>query len=1107
MAKRSTKGKATKPASKPRQTGGKPARAIGDGSLPLADTRHPGATRKNNPPAAIAAEGTVRVLPKAEYAYNPHLPPVLRFDQHGARDGGPDALPELIEAAGKRPLTPDEQRLLAEALRQHEPWLEWAGKRERPSFAVDPVALHIHERISAQAILKVAARQDVTKSLFADPEHEYHEAVQFYKHDIDWSNRLILGDSLQVMSSLARREDLAGKVQMIYMDPPYGIKFASNFQPEVGKRDVKDKQEDLTREPEMVRAYRDTWHLGIHSYLSYLRDRLVVAKELLADTGSIFVQISDENLHRVRSVMDEVFGSDGAVGVVAFLKTGGLAQSFLPMTFDYLLWYARDITKIKARSVFLPKQAGADSDYQWLALLTGEHRRMTSEEKADEASWSSEGRAFQTTALESANPTFDFEAFGRAFVQRWKSNHAGLTRLGRAERLFEATNKLRYVRYVEDFPALPVTNMWADTGSSGYRDPNIYVVQTVTKVIERCMLMTTDPGDLVLDPTCGSGTTAYVAEQWGRRWITTDTSRVAIAIARQRLLTAKFETYKTKGTRPDRDGRPVPDPASGFHYKTVPHITLKSIAQNVALDPIFERHEPLLNAALDASNKALQKVTDQIRRTLCERLAAHAAETRVGDLTDADYRRALLPGTTHQMVAEAFDAKFRSAGKKALTPKQVRAISDRIPTRAEVGPSSVPEKGPHAGIGWEHWQVPFDTSADWPKPLQEAVAAYRAAWRAKMDEVNACIQASAEQEELVDQPEPVRGVTRVSGPFTVESVQPPEMTLGDVTDRSDDVGFGSGFGGTPEELATFHADGEPVRGVRMVEPKGDLEVANVGAYLDQMFRFIKADGVRFLNNKQMAWSRLEPLFESASAAAAMGFHAEGRWVEVGQTDPDEDGRANVAVTFGPQYGPVTGAVVVELLRNAHRRGYDHVVIAGFNFDGTAQAEADNQGNPKVKIHLAHIRPDINPGMEGLLKETPKAGSGQLFTVFGQPRVTVRKSTREEGLYEVEMEGVDIYDPARDEIRSTGAGKVAAWFLDGDYDGQTFCVTQAFFPDRSAWEKLQKALNGKDGPIDGERFEAFSGTTSLPFPLGKRRCVAVKVIDPRGNEVMAVEKLP
>jgi adenine-specific DNA-methyltransferase len=273
-----------------------------------------------------------------------------------------------------------------------------------------------------------------------------------------------------------------------------------------------------------------------------------------------------------------------------------------------------------------------------------------------------------------------------------------------------------------------------------------------------------------------------------------------------------------------------------------------------------------------------------------------------------------------------------------------------------------------------------------------------------------------------------------------------------------------------------------------------------------MFRYIRADGVRFLNNRQMRWTRLEPLFESGTSSP---FHAEGRWTAVGEEDrePDGEGRCNVAVLFGPQYGPVTGPMVVEALREAHIRGYEHVVIAGFNFDGAAQTAFDNQAHPKVKIHLAHIRPDINPGMNGLLKESPQPGGGQLFTVFGQPRIAVHRSTREPGLYEVEMEGVDIYDPVKDEIRSSRADKVAAWFLDSDYDGRTFCITQAFFPDRSAWEKLARALNGRDGPIDAERFEAFSGTVSLPFPKGRHGRVAVKVIDPRGNEVMAVEKLP
>ncbi|HEX8877605.1 MAG TPA: site-specific DNA-methyltransferase [Phycisphaerales bacterium] len=1030
--------------------------AAGSDGLPMGDIRHPSAKRRNIPPAKIAAEGTVPVIPKAQYAYNPHLPPVLRFDQHGK----PDALQELLAKARRSPLTDDEARTLAEALRIQEPWLEWTGKREKPGFAVDPVALHIHERISAQAILKVAARQDASKFLFADPEQEYHEAVQFYRHDVDWANRLILGDSLQVMSSLARREDLAGKVQMIYMDPPYGIKFASNFQPEVGKRDVKDKQEDLTREPEMVRAYRDTWHLGIHSYLSYLRDRLVVARELLADTGSIFVQISDENVHRVRALMDEVFGSSNFCGEIAYVKTSGLTKTFLPDQFDILLWYARDIERAKYHPVFFEKSAdqGTATNYGWIELPDGRRRGMTREEK-DTRDLPDGATVYKADNITSSpNPVVPFVYDGRQYGQRWKTNLAGLQRLGQADRLHKAENSLQYVRRIDDFPAIPVTKMWSDTATGNFTDEKLYVVQSGTKAVARCVLMTTDPGDLVLDPTCGSGTTAFVAEQWGRRWITIDTSRVAVAVARQRLLTAKFEQYKTKATRKDSRGLDVPDPSSGFHYKTVPHITLKSIAQNVALDPIFAKHEPLLDAALKRANAELAaalKKDPSLRPKLAGKLAKKEKDEGKRAVTDADRRRWVLPPDNREKgVKYTVDAKFD---------------------------------------GWYHWEMPFDTDTDWPKGLAEAMTAYRAAWRAKMDEVNACIAASAEQEELVDQPEVVRGVTRVSGPFSVEAVQPPEMTLGEAVD------VGPEFGGAPEDINdTFE--------VRMVEATGSLEVANVGAYLDQMIRFLRADGVRFLNNKQMKWTRLEPLYESGKSS---GFHAEGRWVAVGDEDRDPDGSNNVGVVFGPQYGPVTAKMVEELIKPAGRL-YDHLVVAAFNFTAEAQAILNEGGgapHPKLKIHFAHIRPDINPGMNGLLKESVSPGGGQLFTVFGQPRVRVDSRKGDDGTeYAVTMEGVDVYNPVDNSINSTGASKVAAWFLDGDYDGRTFCVTQAFFPDKSAWEKLQKALNGKDGPIDAERFEAFSSTTSLPFPAGKHKCAAVKVIDPRGNEVMSVHRL-
>jgi adenine-specific DNA-methyltransferase len=377
--------------------------------------------------------------------------------------------------------------------------------------------------------------------------------------------------------------------------------------------------------------------------------------------------------------------------------------------------------------------------------------------------------------------------------------------------------------------------------------------------------------------------------------------------------------------------------------------------------------------------------------------------------------------------------------------------------------------------------VAFDTDPDWPKALSDAVSAYRKAWRAKMDEVNACISANAEQEELVDQPEIVKGIVRVSGPFTVEAVQPPEMSLGDAHQVSVPE-----FAGAPEEMETFNVE------VRDVETRADQEAKNVDAFLDQMLRLLKIDGVRFPNTKEMKFSRLEQVIDGSI------MHAEGRWSN-GEADKDPEGKANVGVVFGPQYGPVTALQVEEAIRQASRRGYDHLVIAGFSFDGAAHAVITEAQHPRLKIHAANIRPDVNPGMAGLLKEQP---GSQLFTVFGQPRTRVEGPDKERE-YTVTMEGVDIYNPVDNSITSSRADKVAAWFIDGDYDGRTFCITQAFFPDKSAWEKLSKAL---DGVVDPDRFEALSGTASLPFPAGKHNCVAVKVIDPRGNEVMSVHRL-
>ena len=960
------------------------------------DYRHDTATRTNNPPAGIASHGRVHEQPKQEYAYNPHLPPCLQFDN----SGDADQLPELLAKAQRGKLSADEVQILAEALKNHSPWLEWAGKQEVKSFTVDPVALHIHEHVSAKAIVKTAERENVQRELFADPLLEYWEALQFYQHNVHWRNRLILGDSLIVMNSLAQREDLAGKVQMIYIDPPYGIKFASNFQPTVFQRDVKDKEDDLTREPEQIKAYRDTWTLGVHSYLAYLRDRLIVAKELLTDSGSIFVQISDENVHRVRCVMDEVFGSANFVSLITYRTTTGMSQKSAPLRVnDFLLWYAKDTEKMKFRRLFIKSEVDT-RNFRMIEQENGERRLMTDLERSKPENIDSNWQPFHTVPLHSKGQG---DKASREFIGRkwtipagsWRYSPEGFQRLGNAGRITQEKTVIRAIRYFNDFPLQELTVNWTDTGPELSKS---YAVQTNPKSIQRCLLMTTDPGDLVLDPTCGSGTTAYVAESWGRRWITIDTSRVAVALARQRLLTSTFDYYKLADESEGVTG--------GFVNKTVPHIKLGSIAQNIALDPIFAKHKPILGEKLETLNLALAEITPEVRIKLLAKLAEKERREGRKSITEADRQRWQLP-------------------KRA----------------------------------WQEWEVPFDTDPDWPQALREALTDYRKVFRAKMDEVNNCVAAASDGEELVDQPEVDRKKLRVSGPFTVEAVQPAEASL-----DADSL-----IGGEPEEdLDTFESDGV------------EREPTNAEAYLDQMIRLLR--GLQLADNQELKFAVLEPLEEDI-------LHAEGSW-----EDNDQD--RNVAVVFGPQHGPVTAMQVETCLPIASQRGYDQLVFAGFSFDGMAQAAIQADPHPRVRMHMAHIPPDVMMG--NLLKETPSTG---LFTVTGLPRTAIKAT--ETGEYIVKMEGVDIYNPVENTVSSAGGDKVAAWFLDSDYDGRTFCITQAFFPDKKAWNKIARALKGV---IDPERFEKFSGTESLPFPAGEHQRVAVKVIDPRGNEVMCVHDL-
>jgi adenine-specific DNA-methyltransferase len=458
-----------------------------------------------------------------------------------------------------------------------DPQLVWAGKKEHTSFEVENVALHIHERISTAAIVRAVQREPLQRDLFADPQLPLAQQIEFYQHPMNWANRLILGDSLLVMNSLLERELMAGKVQMIYVDPPYGVKFSSNFQPRIDRRDVKDSDEDLTREPEMIKAYRDTWTLGIHSYLSYLRDRLLLCRELLADSGSIFVQISDENLHHVRELMDEVFGPGNLSSVIQFRKTAFQETRFLPNVCDFLVWYFKE--KGSAKCYQLSQERPDDmieTGFTWLELEDGTAMKAPSRLSEDPPG----SRRFQSSNLTSQGFSSDgstpYDHRGIRYDigpnRHWKTTKLGLDRLATVGRLFPVGRTLTFKRYASDFPYAPFNNMWEDTVRSTFAADKLFVVQTNTKVVERCLLMTTDPGDLVFDPTCGSGTTAYVAEEWGRRWITCDTSRVALALARQRIMTATYPYYRLK--YPDRGV------SGGFDFKTVPHITLRSIAQN-----------------------------------------------------------------------------------------------------------------------------------------------------------------------------------------------------------------------------------------------------------------------------------------------------------------------------------------------------------------------------------------------------------------------------------------------------------------------------------------------------------------------------------------------
>lgn len=959
------------------------------------------------------------------------------------------------EAAPKPLLYPRDAEL--------DPQLVWRGKDEqdREGLNVDAVPLYIQEKIHPQAIIAdlkrrtekaraeaEEAEENFIPDMFADfnglPDEE--AVMEFYEHDAHWSNRMILGDSLLVMASLAEKEAMRGKVQCIYLDPPYGIKFNSNWQPSTKSRDVKDgKVESLTREPEMVRAFRDTWSDGIHSYLSYLRDRLVVARDLLTDSGSIFVQIGDENVHVVRSLMDEVFGAENFVSVIAIWTTSSQTSSFLASTYDYAIWYAKKRENLKFNSITKdkdpadPASGAADYKYYWL----GADRRVSAAASLESQRDVSKLFAPTPTTSQSGSESTRVEISynGRNFKPGpggWKTNGTGFERLIKADRIMSRTNSLRYVRYLLDYPVVPIANLWMDVRWGFDASEKLYVVQTNAEVIKRCILMTTDPGDLVLDPTCGSGTTAYVAEQWGRRWITVDTSRVALALARQRLMSGRFPGYmlqdtpegtakeselsgKAPGAR-DWPRNHKPSIRQGFVLERVPHITLKSIANNAEIDTIWESHQETLEPLLDALNDANQEAWEEweVPRDPADPWPDDAAKE-------------------HTKVLKAVAAE-----KKPDTPlKKLNSLMKRDYTIKT---------------------LPEEPQDDWTDA--KAINLHGEWWaarRARQEEIDASIARNADTEYLVDKPFPVPNRVRVTGPFTVESLSPHRVLP--TEDEADAQ--------TYEDITGEDAPNRTHSARREEEARAETDFITV--VLDNL----KASGVQNTKKgEQLVFTELRPY------AGAPEITAEGRYME-------GDVEKRVAVVVGPEYGTVGFGQVRAAARKAID-AFDTMVICGFAFAPEVSEDRFKNFSP-LTILKANMNNDLH--MADALKNT---GAGNLFVVFGEPQVEV---TEDDGRLSVEIIGIDVFDPTTGDVRSSNVNDIACWFVDTDYNAESFFVRHAYFlGGNTPYDKLKTTLKAE---IDEEAWDSLYSAVSRPFDIPETGKIAVKVINHYGDEVLKV----
>jgi adenine-specific DNA-methyltransferase len=895
-----------------------------------------------------------------------------------------------------------------------DPQLVWRGKDEQDwsDLVVNAPPLYIQEKVHPKVLIDDLLRStrereheagQTTADLFADfngiPKGA--DKTEFYQHDQNWTNRMILGDSLQVMASLAEREGLRGKVQCIYFDPPYGIKFNSNFQWSTTDKSAKSESVDfITREPEQVKAFRDTWRDGIHSYLTYVRDRLTIARDLLSESGSIFVQIGEENAHRIRTLLEEIFGEANFVTEIKFQKTGSSTGKHIQNVSDTIVWFFKNKASGKTRPLKAKLGMGdLSSDITpWLCVDDTGYRKLTKAELSSSFN-RSDLQVFQPGPINSQHHSdtrslplvFNGEQFSPPRGRQWTYEpNVEMKRLGQAGYLLKYGNTLRVRMYASDNDYVSLSNIWTDTQLGGVSAERIYVVQTAEKVVQRCILMTTDPGDLVLDPTCGSGTSAAMSEQWGRRWITIDTSRVALALARTRIMGARFPFYLLADSREGQIKeaevtQTAPSTQTvqgnirhGFVYERVPRIGLGSIASHVGIDVIWDKWQTILEPLREKLNAALNKT-------------------------------------------------------------------------------------------WQGWEIPRECDANWLTTTQILHTDWWQARIARQKEIDASIAAKAEFEYLYDKPYENKKAVRVAGPFTVESLSPHRM-LG--VDENDEL------------IDTLNED--------------PAEYTARQSFPQMILDNLKTAGVQQAHKAdRITFTALTP-WPGEGGVCAVGCYLEG----------DAEKRAGIFI--GPEFGTVQRSDLVEAARECGDAGFDVLIACAFNYEAHA-TEFSKLG--RIPVLKARINADLH-----MAEDLKNTGKGNLFVIFGEPDIDILspdgKSLKVVGAggkesypvpagaqLKVKVNGVDVFKPQTGEVVSHGADGIACWFIDTDYNQESFFVRHAYFLGANdPYSALKTTLKAE---IDPEAWATLNSDTSRPFDKPKSGRIAVKVINHLGDEVMKV----